>query len=92
MDGLYIIPRHLDDPPSLFFWQADTVMLVVVCFVLGTLLGVPLVATLLGMAAARYWSRIRESGTRGILTALLYWYGPIWLTDRPPSHVREYTG
>lgn len=92
MDGGFLIPRHLDDPPSLFFWQADTVILVVVCFVLGALLGIPLLATLLGAGIARYWSRLREAGTRGILVALLYWYGPLWFMDRPQSHVREYTG
>lgn len=92
MNSGFVIPRRLDDPPSLFFWQADTVMLVVVCFILGTLLGLVLPATLLGMVAARWWSRMRESGTRGLLTALLYWYGPLWLPNRPPSYVREYTG
>ena len=92
MDSGFIIPRRLDDPPSLFFWQADTVMLVVACFVLGTLLGVALPATLLGVVGARWWSRTREAGSRGVITALLYWYGPLWVPGRPPSHVREYTG
>lgn len=89
-DRPYFIPRHLDDPPMLFLWQADSVLLVVFFFILGCLLQIPIIATLLGFLAARAWGRMRESGARGLLPALLYWYGPLWLTGRPSSSVREY--
>ena len=88
----YFIPRRLDDPPLLFLWQADSVLLVVFFFILGCLLQVPVIATLLGLSVARAWGRLRESGSRGLLPALLYWYGPFWLVGRPMSSVREYLG
>jgi len=86
------MPRRLDDPPTLFFWQADTVMLIAFAFILGSLLHLTVPFTVAGLVAARLWSRLRENHARGVLPALLYWYAPLWITERPPSCVREYHG
>ena len=86
------IPKHLDDPPTLFFWQADTVFVVILFFILGTLMGATVYATLFGVFMARLWGQIDDGNRRGLLLALFYWYGPFWLANRPPSWIREYPG
>ena len=88
----YTIPQHLDDPATLFFWHADTVMVVVVFFILGTLMNLVVYFSVLGVFAARCWSRMRADSGGGLLLQLCYWYGPFWLPLRPPSCVREYNG
>ena len=92
MEEAMRIPRHLDDPPMLFFWHVDTVFLVILFFILGTLMGVTVYATLAGIVLARLWGQIDDRDHRGLLLSLSYWYGPFWLSDRPPSWVREYLG
>ncbi len=92
MSERFCIPRRLDDPPTFFFWQFDTVLIVVGFFIIGSLLQLAVILSLAGIFVARGWSRLRASGARGILPALLYWYSPCWLPQRPPSCVREYVG
>lgn len=86
------VPRRLDDPPFLLFWRIDSVIVVTVFFVLGTLLQIPLAATLLGIVLARLWARVRDDGKRGMLGGICYWYTPVWLRGRPLSYVQEYHG
>ncbi len=92
MQGSYTIPRHLDDPATLFFWSADTVMMVVLFFILGTLMNLTVYLTVLGVFTARCWSRVRADNGAELLVYLFYWYSPFWLPLRPPSHIREYNG
>ena len=89
MSERYFMPRHLDDPPVLFFWRADSVLLVVVFFILGTLLGLTVYLTIVGVFVARLWGRLRADRA-GLLLLLFYWYGPVWIALRPPSWIREY--
>jgi len=93
MNDNYLIPRHLDAPPLLFMWEADTAMIFIVLMLMGMLLQ----SVILGLGSAilvtRVYRRIKEEGGRGLLVKLMYWYWPSdWVTSRHPSHVREYYG
>ena len=93
-DAHFLIPRHLDDPPQFFLWDADEAMLVVFFVLLGALLGLIIPGALIGFLLGRGFARVKAEGGRGVIPRVLYWYTPSqwWLRSRAPSHVREYLG
>lgn len=88
------IPRHLDAPPLLFMWEADSAILVIVCILIGGLLNMFLMGVVLAVVLGRGYAHLKEEGGRGLIMKILYWYTPsdVWLTRRIPSHIREYIG
>lgn len=89
----YWIPRNLNAPALLFMWEADTVMIFLVIFLLGIMLEMVLVSAVIAWLAVRTASKLKEEGGVGLLQRLLYWYMPSdWLTQKYPSHIREFVG
>lgn len=93
----YLIPRRLDDPPQLYLWDADEVVVVVFFAILGALLvdGYGLFGGLtIGILLARELARLKDEGGRQTLIGFLYWHTPSdwWFRGRAHSHVREYVG
>lgn len=89
----YWIPRTLDDPPMMLFFQADTAILFITVFLIGisfTVIG----ATILAFFLARIYVQLKENGERGFIMQLLYWYSPseFWAAPIWSSSVREYCG
>jgi conjugal transfer pilus assembly protein TraL len=90
----YWIPRHLDAPPLLFLWEADSAILVVFWLIAGGVLNMFLLGLVLAIVFGRGYAHLKEEGGRGLLMKILYWYTPseLWLSKRIPSHIREYIG
>jgi conjugal transfer pilus assembly protein TraL len=90
----YWIPRHLDAPPLLFLWEADSAILVVFWLIVGGVLNMFLLGLVLAIVFGRGYATLKEEGGRGLLMKILYWYTPseLWLSKRIPSHIREYIG
>lgn len=88
------IPRNLDAPPLLWMWEADSAVLVVVCVMLGGLLNMLLVGILLAVLLGRGYQHLKAEGGRGLIMKTMFWYTPsvYWLSNRIPSHIREYIG
>ncbi len=92
----YMIPKHLDAPPMALWMEADTAMLgasgLYVGLATGSLIHL-VVATLFTIILARYYSRIKASGGRGLIPQIVYWYFPGNQKNQPISPViREYRG
>lgn len=89
----YWVPRTLDDPPMLLFFQADTASVFLFVFLL-TISFSFIAAVVLAVMVTRVYVQLKENGDRGLIMQILYWYTPsdLWLSKLWPSHVREYCG
>ena len=90
----YMIPRHLDDPPMVFMWDADEAGTFIFLMMFGAFFHQFIAGLVLGFLAARALARIKQAGGRGLILRFLYWYtrSDLWIKSRAPSFVREYTG
>lgn len=90
-----MIPRHLDDPPMVFMWDADEAGI----FIFTDAVRCPVSAIHRGNRPGVS----RGTGTgpdqtgrggRGLILRFLYWYtrSDTWIKCRAPSFVREYAG
>lgn len=93
-DQDFWIPRTLDAPPMIFFWEADTAVIAIFWLVIGGLMAMPILGLVLAVICCKGYAYMKEEGGRGLIVRILYWYTPSgqWLSKRFPSHVREYFG
>ena len=89
------IPRRLNDPPRMFWWDLDVALLVLGCALGGVITGFFATGALLGLLLASAYGRAKSGKHPAFALHLLYWHlpGPVTgLTRTPPSHLREMTG
>lgn len=93
MNEQYLIPRTLDDPNLMLFFQADTAVTFLVVFLLTISINF-IFAAVFAFVITKSYVQLKENGDRGLILQLLYWYSPseTWLSRYLPSHVREYSG
>jgi conjugal transfer pilus assembly protein TraL len=89
----YLIPKRLDDPMKVMFWDYD----VFLCFAVGLSLGIAIGTMLLGLGlgcgTAYLWSKARAGRHPGYAIHVVYWITPISLFRRtPPSARRVFYG
>lgn len=92
----FMIPRHLDAPMMALWVESDTAFIGASGLYIGLMTGNPL-HLITGMAftiiLARYYSRIKSTGGRGMISQLAYWYLPGNKKNQPISPtIREYRG
>lgn len=89
----YWIPRTLDDPPMLLFFQADTATIFLTVFLLMISFNA-LFAVVLAWLASRMYVQLKENGDKGLIMQICYWYTPshLWLSRIWSSSIREYCG
>ena len=90
----YLIPRHLDDSPMIFMWDADEAGAFIFLMLFGALFQQFIAGIVLGFLTARALARIKQAGGRGLILRFLYWYtrSDLWIKCRAPSYIREFTG
>lgn len=69
------IPRYIDDPPQIFWWEVDEVALFSGAFVVGALSGQVLGGLLGGFALSWLLERLKAGRGSAFLVHLAYWYG-----------------
>ena len=62
MDGRYVIPRTLDDPPLFFMWNFDEAVIVIVMAILFGILGQLVPGAFAGYLLARAYARLKAQG------------------------------
>lgn len=94
-DNIPNIPRRLNDPPRMFWWELDLALLVFSLTLLGMVAGYFVTGTALGLLAAGVYSMAKSGKHPAYALHLIYWYLPervVKLKRTPPSHLRELIG
>ena len=69
------IPRYIDDPPQIFWWEIDEVALFSGAFAIGALAGHVLGGLLGGFLLSWLLERLKSGRGSAFLVHLAYWYG-----------------
>jgi conjugal transfer pilus assembly protein TraL len=94
-ESWYDIPRRLNDPPRLFWWDMDVAMIVLGAALAGMVIGFLLTGCLAGLLSAHLYARLKSGRHPAYALHLLYWHLPAFMTGlrrTPPSHQREWHG
>lgn len=89
------IPRRLNDPPRLFWWELDVSMLFLAAVLAGMLSGYFLTGAAIGWGLAWAYGKAKSGEHPAFALHLLYWNLPAavsGLQRTPPSHCREMQG
>ena len=78
------IPRYIDDPPQIFWWEIDEVAVFSGAFVVGALGRPGRSAGCSGFALSWLLERLKAGRGSAFLLHLAYWYG--LSGTRPESH------
>lgn len=92
----YYIPRRLDDPGKLLFWEYDIAMIVVIGAVVGIFSAdiiILLVSVTISVLMASAYGRLKAGRHPGMAKHIIYWFfGLPKFKVTPPSHYREMIG
>jgi conjugal transfer pilus assembly protein TraL len=89
------IPRRLNDPPRMFWWDLDVALLVLAAALAGMVSGFFLSGCALGVLLAMAYGKAKSGKHPAYALHLLYWYLPAAVTGlnrTPPSWLREMAG
>lgn len=91
----FSIPRRLNDPPRMFWWDLDLALLVLASTLLGMVAGFFVSGVAAGVLTAWAYGRMKSGKHPAYALHLIYWYLPdavVKLKCTPPSHFRELVG
>lgn len=94
-ESKYIVPRTLDDPAKLFWWDIDQALLVCMFVVFGMSIDHMLAGMLTGGFMGWLYGKSKSGKHKGYAVHLMYWHLPaetFSLKRTPPSHQREMIG
>ena len=94
-DGTCDIPRRLNDPARMFWWDLDVALLVLGAGLAGMLAGYFVTGTVAGLALASAYGRMKSGRHPAFALHLMYWHLPAAFSGMqrtPPSHLRELVG
>ena len=89
------IPRRLNDPPRMFWWDIDVALLVLAAALAGMISGFFVSGCAVGVLLASAYGRAKSGKHPAFALHLIYWYLPsavMGLKRTPPSHLREIGG
>lgn len=95
-EDLNIIPKRLDAPPKILFWEVDTVVVFALpVWLIGFILKELVIGLLIGIALVKGFNYVKSSAHPKFLKHFIYWYMPsglggISLKSLPGSHVRNF--
>jgi conjugal transfer pilus assembly protein TraL len=95
IDASLDIPRRLNDPPRMFWWDIDVSLLVLASALAGMISGFFVGGCILGVVLASAYGRAKAGKHPAFALHLLYWHVPSAVTGlkrTPPSHLREMAG
>jgi conjugal transfer pilus assembly protein TraL len=95
IDASLDIPRRLNDPPRMFWWELDVALLVLGAALAGMITGFFLSGVVLGVLIAAAYARAKSGKHPAFALHLIYWTLPGVVTGlkrTPPSCLREMAG
>ena len=94
-DISFEIPRRLNDPPRMFWWEIDVALLVLAAALAGMISGFFVTGCALGVLLASAYARAKSGKHPAFALHLLYWHLPPAVTGlkrTPSSYLRELLG
>lgn len=94
-DVSYEIPRRLNDPPRMFWWEIDVALLFLAAALAGMLAGFFITGGGVGVLLAWAYGKAKSGEHPAFALHLLYWHLPGFITGlkrTPPSHQRDLMG
>lgn len=89
------IPRRLNDPPRMFWWEIDVSLLFLASVLAGMIAGFFVTGCAAGVLLAWAYGKAKSGEHPAFALHLLYWHLPAavsGLRRTPPSHLRELVG
>ena len=89
------IPRRLDDPPRMFWWDLDQSLIVMAMMIVGLMCGLFFCGRLIGLVFGHLYGRTKSGKHPAYALHLMYWYLPASvsaLKNTPPSYLRQMQG
>ena len=89
------IPRRLNDPPRMFWWDIDVALLFLGGVLAGMVAGVFMVGCAAGVLLAWIFGKAKSGEHPAYALHLLYWHLPAFVSGlkrTPPSHQRDLVG
>lgn len=84
------IPRYIDDPPTILFWDVDEISVICICMVVGIITGELTKFIIGGLIVSKLIGKMKSEKQDGFLQHLLYWWGIMPLKGLPPSYKRSF--
>lgn len=90
----HLIPSQLDDAGRFLWWDLDVAMLAMGSFVIGMVIGFPMLSLALGLILAAVYQKSKNGRHKAVGFHMLYWYLGITFGMKkvPPSHLRNFIG
>ena len=89
------IPRRLNDPPRMFWWEIDVALLFLAAVLAGLLSGFFVSGCAVGVLVSWAYGKAKSGEHPAFALHLVYWHLPgavSGLQRTPPSHLRELVG
>ena len=84
------IPRYIDDPPTILFWDMDEIAVICICMVVGIITGEVTKFIIGGLVVSKLIGKLKNDKSDGYLQNTLYWSGIMSLKGLPPSYKRSF--
>jgi conjugal transfer pilus assembly protein TraL len=86
------IPRYLDNPPQLLWFELDELLFLLISIIVGILTRTLTICLLVGLASVWVISKLKGGQSDGIVLHWWWWYGipGFRLRRGPPSQIRDY--
>jgi conjugal transfer pilus assembly protein TraL len=84
------IPRYIDDPPTILFWDVDEIAVICICMVVGIITGELTKFIIGGLIVSKVIGKLKKDRSDGYLQHILYWWGIMSLKGLPPSYKRSF--
>ena len=94
-DASHEIPRRLNDPPRMFWWEIDVALLFLAAALAGMVAGFFMTGCAVGALLAWAYGRAKSGEHPAFALHLIYWHLPGFVTSMkrtPPSHQRVMLG
>ena len=93
-DLKHLIPSTIDDAGRFLWWDLDVAMLAMGAFVIGMVIGFPLLAGGFGLLIAAVYQKSKSGRHKAVGLHMMYWYLGVnfGMKNIPPSHIRDFIG
>ena len=84
------IPRYIDDPPTILFWDVDELAIICICMVVGIITAELTKFIIGGLVVSKLVGKLKKDKSEGYMQLILYWWGIMPLKGLPPSYKRSF--